>query len=451
MLYVSESKNLHNLNGFSSEWDPHIFRRWNTDSITTINPMFDPEKDWKLFKNRIKAMGIHRARVWIQPEWFSSSSGTYDFSDNNEAVYAVTKQLDLAQEMGMKINLTIWCADRSGWLGYSNAKDWCSAPNNKDIYADITSHVLQEFLVKRGYSCIHELTLFNEPSWAYYCKNGQVDFTDYATMVRVVNQKLIDIGLRDKIQLVVSDDAEHTGWYQQSVSELFDIADIYASHTYAYSLETTNKTISDWVRGRTDYSKEHGGDKPFLVDEFGTNHVIPPMKATDVYTYERGLFLSKFVIDALNQGAAGVSYWCMYNQNYGPGNMMEVGLWGFADEKYAVRPTYHAWGMINHYTAVNSEIYAMSSDDSEEIIGVALKAPNERWSYIVANLSDEERSYTIVSPHKQQKSYKKTTYTKKAVTLSDKIIQPTKYTDLNGNTLKGSLPANSFAIYSGNT
>ena len=449
VLHISDSKNTHNLNGFSAEWDPQIFRRWNTDDLTSMDPMFNPVNDWSLFQKRIKAMGIQRSRVWIQPEWFANGAGIYDFTDDNEAVLAVTKQLDLAQEMGMRINLTIWCADRSSWLGYSNAKDWCSAPNDKEAYADITCRVLQEFLVDRGYSCIQELTLFNEPSWAYYTANGQVDFSDYEAMVRIVNQRLTETGLRDKIRLVVSDDAEHTGWYQQSVSALSDIADLYSSHTYAYSLNTPNAVISDWVGGRTSYSLKNGGDKPFLVDEFGTNNVIPPMKATDVYTYERGLFLAKFVINALDQGAAGASYWCMYNQNYGDHNMMEVGLWGFADEAYTVRPTYHAWGIINHYTAVDSEIYAMTSDDSEEVIGVALKAPNGRWSYIIANLTGEEQTYSIVSSHNQQSCYKKVLYTASAVTASDEMIAPTQYAEVSGDTLTGSLPANSFAIYYG--
>ena len=448
MLKVADSPNTHPFNGFSVEWDPHLFRNWNMD-ITSMNEMFDPEQDWPLFVKRIQEMKLQRARMMMQPEWFSNADGSYDFSESNEAVLAVIKQLDLAQAFDIRINLTIWCADRNSFLGFSNSPEWCSAPNDIEAYADVVVHILREFRVNLGYSCIRELTLFNEPSWAYYGADGKVSFADYSAMVRKVDERLREENLRDLVKLVVSDDAEHTAWYKQSVDTLTDIADIYASHTYAYGMETTNRTISDWAKEHTSYSATNGGNKPFLVDEFGTNNVIPPMKATDVYTYERGLFLAKFSVDVLNSGVSGVSYWCMYDENYGYGNRMEVGLWGFADEHYAVRPTYHAWSALNHYTSVDSLIYEIASDAEEELTATAFRAQDGRWTYVVVNLSEVSHEFSLFSGQKQQERYQRILYAEDTLSEPDTLLSPDKNCIVSEGKFTDILPAQSFAIYYG--
>ncbi len=443
LLTMASKPNPHLLNGLSVEWDPHIFRSFNTETDNR-GVAFDPATDWALVERRVARMGLQRARVWMQPEWFRPAYDRWDFSPDNVELYSLIRHLELAEKLGIRINLTMWCAQSTGWLGDPTSKDWCSAPNDPEMYAEITCRVVQELLVNRGFTCIRELTLFNEPSWAFLHNVDQVSFADYAELVRVTHRRLQELGLRNRLMLIVSDDAEHTEWYRQSVTELSSIADGYASHTYAYGPDTPDGVIEDWVTERHRISEEHGDGKPFIVDEFGTNRVIPPMTATDTYTYERGLFLAKFLIDALNCGASGASYWCLYDENYGLNNRMEVGLWGFADENYAPRPTYYAWGMLNAYTTRRSRIIPLSAE-GEGVSGVALEAPNGDRVFILLNQTGEPQPFRLETPLKITR-WQRALYSRDTLPNDDTLPPMSLPVETDGTT-EGVLPAESFAIY----
>lgn len=444
-LEVADVPNPHPLNGLSVEWDPHLFRRWNTGP--DVPGRFDPAADWPLFCRRIRGMGLHRARMMMQPEWFASAPGVYDFSDGNEAVDAVCRQLDLAQETGMHIDLTIWCARSDGFMGYPQSPDWCSAPTDPDVYVQIAVEIVKEFLVRRGYTCIGELTLFNEPSWAAYAADGAAHFFDYAVIARKANDLLVREGLRDRIRLVIADDAEHDAFYRQSVDELHDIADLYAGHTYAYGMETPNAVIAAYVAERVAYARDRGSGKPFIIDEMATNKVIPPMKATDSYDYTRGLFLAKLTVTALSAGAAGVSYWCLYDENYDDGLRMEVGSWGMADEGYTVRPTYHAWGLLTARTAVGSAVYPVRSDRPEEVSAVALKAPDGRVSYVVLDLTDVPCPFRLRSAPVREGVFRRYLFSEPTLPADDRLPAHDRTCPVCDGVLADELPAMSFAVY----
>ena len=69
LLTMASRPNPHLLNGLSVEWDPHIFRSFNTET-NNRGAAFDPATDWALVERRVARMGLQRARVWMQPEWF---------------------------------------------------------------------------------------------------------------------------------------------------------------------------------------------------------------------------------------------------------------------------------------------------------------------------------------------------------------------------------------------
>ncbi len=446
LLRVGSRANPQPLIGLGTEWDPHIFRSWNCEEPG--RPGFLAARDWPLFRERIRLLGLQRVRIQIQPEGYEPEAGRFDFREDNEAFAAILRQLETAQEYGIRVNATFWCAQRESWLGFADSPEWCSAPSDVEAYAENVVQFLREIRIRRGYTCLKEITLFNEPSWAYHGPGGPVDYPGFVRLFKWTDQRLREEGLRDGIVLVGADDAEHTAWYENCVRDTHAQADMFASHTYAYNLDTPCAVIREWLEGRVAFAREQGEGRPFLVDEFGTNFVIPPMTATDVHTYERGLFLAKFTALALEAGASGISYWCMYNQNYGPNNRMEVGLWGFSDENYAPRPTYFAWGILNTGLAAGSAVFPIETDGQEDVLAVAALSPQGRWSYLAVNTSGAPVQIRLQSPADPADNCEKRLYSPENVAGGDRL-PPWTAAQAGTGGLTDVLPGRSFAVYRG--
>ena len=98
-----------NIYGTSVEFDPHFF------SANVQRGVFK-EEDWAIVERRVKEMGIDRFRVMLRPSWLEPLNDNEDDSAlnwdaltvNSVEMQSLYKVLDLAQENGIDVNLTLW-------------------------------------------------------------------------------------------------------------------------------------------------------------------------------------------------------------------------------------------------------------------------------------------------------------------------------------------------------
>ena len=305
-LTVSDTPNKFTVDALSCEWDPKLLLPCNLEKGIT-------EADLDLMKENMDKLGLHAVRMMIMPEWFEPANDNDNpaslnrdgFKLESDEIKNTLAYLKVCHELGIKVTLTWWGAAAGSWLAFPNCNDWISAPNNKDEIAENISWFVGYVKNELKYDCIYNVILMNEPSYAFHVEGGAVDFPYYVECYKAIRARLDADGLTD-IRLVGSDDAQSLGWFCNSYTELLEVCDAFNSHNYAwtYDMPYLNQMVGEFVSARTQF----GGEKPFFMGEFGDGTGVGAYYAQSVETYGRGLYLASFAVNALDAGAAGMSY-----------------------------------------------------------------------------------------------------------------------------------------------
>ena len=153
------------------------------------------------------------------------------------------------------------------------------------------------------------------------------------------------------------------------------------------------------------------------MGEFGSNQTVGATIQRDIDRYERGLLMARIVVNLLNAGASGASYWSLLDQYYSRGealahrNMQRLGLWrylrqeyaqdsifAFLTEDYQVRPQYYAIGMISRHVRPGCEVFPLETG-SEWVAATALRSEAGKWCYLIVNPTAEAIDIELQNPH----------------------------------------------------
>lgn len=194
-------------------------------------------------------------------------------------------------------------------------------------------------------------------------------------------------------------------------------------------------------------------DKPFFFGEFGDGSTVGAYSTLTVEDYERGLFLGIHAVNSLKSGSTGSLYWPLHDVYYydgkpddgNNGGLMKMGLFAFKDEDWRVRPTYHAWGLVNNHALHGSQVFDIT-DDSDWVEAVALQTPAGHWTVLADNRANEARTLTLTAPFAGEMQL--TVFQESAVTRNDTLIQPTAALTPADGAYTFELPPMSFAVLS---
>ncbi len=407
-----------NIFGTSVEFDPHFFSQ-------NIQKGIVEEEDWQIVVDRVAKMGIDRFRVMLLPSWIEPLNDDDDpntvnwdsLTTESREMQSVYKVLDLAQEYGVDVNLTLWGAENNTCLldtemnklvqsqgghflekGNDNG-NWVKGTLYPEEFAENFSMYVQQFL-KKGYTCIKEITPINEPNSFYLIGQG-VTFESYKELCLALNERFVKDDIRDDVLFNLSDNTDGgVEWLAATCAELDEIADIYNSHTYIFGYNTTNSRIQEWEIENMNCTRPTG--KPHVIGEFGSNQCIGSSRQTDIDTYKRGVLMVREMLNFYNAGAAGASYWVLFDQYYSNTDsyqqMMQLGLWKSAQkayisdpdyyntvqEDYEVRPQYYAFSLFSKYVPKGAETYPIYLGD-DFAVGTAFKGADGKWVYVFAN------------------------------------------------------------------
>lgn len=407
-----------NIYGTSVEFDPHFF------SANVQRGVFK-EEDWEIVERRVKEMGIDRFRVMLRPSWLEPLNDDEDSSTINwdalttdsVEMQSLYKVLDLAQENDIDVNLTLWGTENiialvdaemtatikaqgGHFLAKGNDSDnWMIGTLHPEEFAENFSAYVQ-LLQQKGYTCVKEITPYNEPSFSYFI-NNVVSFEAYKELCLALDARFKADGIRDDILFNLSDNIDtHEEWLESTMSELDDIADLYNSHTYIFGYETPNSVIYGWEEENKNITRNTG--KPHVVGEFGSNQCIGSTRQSDIDLFERGVLIIREMLNFYNAGAAGASYWVLFDQYYtynaSYNEMMMLGLWkgnrelysedreylATVKEDYEVRPQYYAFSLMSKYVQKGTEVYPIDLNN-DFAVGSAFKGEDGKWVYVFAN------------------------------------------------------------------
>lgn len=430
-------------NGIGVEFDPHFLSQNLAKGAA--------KEDWEIVQRRVKELKLQKFRVQVLPEWFEPVNDNDDpdtvnwdnITKDTEEMKSLYAVLDLAEEVGANVNITLWGVSKTVKLiegtlpgetenpyaaqvngykhflgtGNNSQKSWIMgvAEAMEEEWAENFSILIQILKVEKGYDCVKEITPVNEPSWAYYVQNAQhpvdeADWDGYVRMCKKLDEKFKADGLRDKVLFNLSDDAENFSFLQKCVNELKDVADMCNSHNYKFYHDTDNSLMEEWEEMNAAMCDT--ADLPHFIGEFGSNQTRgTSTKQYDVYTFERGVFLVRSMLNYFNSGAVGMSYWVLFDQYYNRGaaynEFMQLGLWTHKKdtymsepdlpapiEDYQIRPQYYAYGLMANHVQRGSKVYPLNTANGLAAASAFLQEDG-KWVYVIANNSGEELKYAF--------------------------------------------------------
>ena len=456
--------------GVGTQLDPHFFsQNVGLGDITNGTPWECKEEDWAIVEQRVKDMDLKRIRVMLLTSWFvinetNTEAGIYDW--DTECMQSLYKVLDLAKENEMKVNITMWGIDAgtSGFMRQPDNSAWTCPPSEKyeELFVNCFADCIKYLREEKGYDCIREVTLFNEPNSIYV---GNKANEEYCNLCIKMHDAFQEKGIRDDVLFNLSDDARDAVWMAKTLMNLEGIIDVANSHTYSlgdtYDPETQTSlrdmsnqeicydlpdyNLNEWKTWIDEYP-----DVPHIWGEFGTVNGSGSHTTMDTYSPERGLEIARIALNMFNMGSQGMSYWVLFSQYYGRndfniGKIMDMGLWGFADEGYACRPMYYSYSMITRFIEESDVIFPLKSSD-DNIVAVAFRQ-GDKWSYCVVNNSDEAKKVSFVNMDNYPGELTRYVYDEANVPTDNQVIGESGSVTADGRVITDTVEGRTFAIY----
>ena len=472
-LSIEKEKDNDTVFGIGAELDPHFFsQNVGLSGRTAEGATWECKaEDWALFEQRIADMNLKRIRMMLLPSWYiidemNTKEGIYRWDTTEmQSMYRI---LDTAKANGIKVNITMWGIDTgtAGFMRIAGDSQWVTIPEDKyqklfvDCFADCIKYLIEE----KDYENITEVTLYNEPNSLYGFPGYSKGSDEYCDLCIMMHDSFEAKGVRDDVLFTLSDDARDYTWMARALMNLQGVMDVACSHTYdfgdSYNEETgesnrdmsnsdicynnANYNLESWRMWLADY------DIPHIWGEFGTRNGVGSHQTLDKYSASRGLDIPRISLNFFNMGSVGMSYWVLFSQYYNrsefnQGKIMDMGLWGFADEGYACRPTYYSYSMITRFIEEGDTIFKIKSDD-ENIVAVAFRQ-GDKWSYAIVNNGDTDKQVAFANYNASPAEMSRYVYDEANVPTDNQVIGANGTVTAAGRVLSDTVKARSFVIY----
>lgn len=398
------------LQGIGVEFDPHF--------LTACMAKNDGARpaDWdSIIVPRVKKMRPHNFRVWVLSQWFEPVNDNNDpnttnwdaLNFNTPEMQALYKELDLAEETGAEVTLVFWGASANTWMAGGQTGNWLFVPKDYNEWAENCAILAKHLIDTKHYTCVKMLTPINEPN--FYPGHWQrMTAEGYASICHKIAAQLQRMGIAHKISLNLSDNIDSdVQFLREACARTADVAGIFNTHCYKFGYENTNAEIGAWERTNVDLARAVG--RKHFVGEFGSNRTVAAARQTDIDFYRRGILIDRLVLNFLNNGASGCSYWQLFDSWYSAHDsypsMQQIGMWRYVKDAYRSepyynklkrdyepRPQYYAYSMLTCHVRPGAMTYPIATSQGN-LTASAFKNTDGKWVYVFANPDDT--SYTI--------------------------------------------------------
>ncbi len=430
------------------------------------------DADWNTLFKRVSFMRPGLVRIMVSQGWNYISGNTFD-PHKSDAI--LCKILDYCQQHGICVQFGEW-----GHVGGS-AVDAQWVENS----ASFLSYLVKE----RGFTCIKFFTVVNEPNGNWSSTNGS--YALWSKCVESFYKKFEEKGLLDDVQIIGPDVAvwtiSETSWMSNTKNQMHDKVTVYDIHTYpddqtVYSTEFLQ--LLEAYRAASDKSR------PIILGELGFKYEegsalgnsnleaiqADPYAADDsqmhVYDAFYGVDMADATIQAMRACYSGVTYWmlddAMYNDD-GSSSSTRLKRWGFwnilGEEKFGnaddekIRPWFYTVSLLSRFFPNGSQILNVAQP-TPVLSGLRAIAGCKDGKYTLAIVNASNLPYTftlkadtgITLSGMQMYEYisgEGATFQGKTDADGFPAAQQSDLTlsDLQGDGIEISMPANSFRLY----
>lgn len=430
--FQAQTPNRFPLNGIGVEWDEYLLTKNCRGSYLPEIGIAD-ETDFALVCRRAKLLGIRYVRMFLFNNRIEPERGRFDFS--NEYTKARLRELDFCEENGISV-----CVVISDVIGFDEA----GKPTEKISVQDYVAHtmrILDYLLNECGYTCVREVTPFNEPNYAV--RAGAYTLEQYTEICRQLDKQTRETGLRDRIKLNLCDTSSMDG-QKLFFRAVGGLGDLYNNHNYICMPDDTDDMLSALTKIGVSFTDRLGA--PYMLGEFGWLYETDTFSAGGIDTYIRGLFLPRLVIQSLNAGAVGASYWCFHDTFYAPdvSARMVCGLFCYKDESWRCRPQYYSYGLMMNYADPGAEVIPLKSD-TEGVVAVLLHNPDGSRTYFAVNYTDAPAAVAL--PCQDASSYRRFVFREDSLPKDEAMIASNGTVQAECGLLTDELAPMSFYVY----
>jgi len=335
--------------GFGAEWDS---RGYDEHGVT--------DEDFELIADRIRWMRLPVVRSMMQTKWCYLGQGKFDWE--TPEMKRLYRQLDLCQREGITVLLTDWGCEPE-WLRIPGVKDVADP-----VYAEAIGTYMDYLVNQRGYSCIKYFILVNEPNYEVG------DWDRWKTGLENVARVFAERHLDERVTLMGPDHSNADEWLRNSVDQLRILLGAYEIHRYERDDVVRPGLLEGYLRQQLEYIRANdpeSGGKPFVVGEAGLNDEADhPYGNRRIDSYDYGLFMADYAVQAARAGASAVSAW-MLDDNSHPG--FYWGMWTNKEKGLKLRPWFHAWSLLSRYFPKGCATYRTQQ-------------PSQDWRLLVASI-----------------------------------------------------------------
>ena len=309
-------------------------------------------------------VALREGRIrWMDPDWVrmffwykdwcpSGDWKTFTFdSPNMQSHY---RTLDLYQEIGARVNVV--------GVEWSIPQPYADGAKAAKAIGALFDHLIRA----KGYTCVREWTLTNEPNSAWLERGNTFD--DFVQLHALVEEEFARRGLA--VAILGSDDTNDLAWFTDCVQDeaYFATADFFGSHRYfPYADRVLAPFFFD---DRLGLLAGKAPEKPFVVAEFGFQDARSgTLENPLMEEYRYAVWTAAFIIEGLNRGVAGFSIWCLHEVYYPGGGFMNYGLWDFKNRGWRVRPAYHAFASFTRLTEAGDKVVRCESTSPRHVLG----------------------------------------------------------------------------------
>lgn len=446
--------------GFGAQFDTLIVEPQNAltdDEWVNIQLAAVKETNLQCVRVRFFPECYERGNDNADPDVFDYNSANVDF--NSAEMQQYYKLFDAFEANGVQVDLswygcrtTFESADKKvkgSWLGgvygENGVTGWSVVPslgeNPEAEFAESVAACLKYLVEVKGYTCIKEYSIFPEP-------DGMMsDPSILGRISRDITNRLETMGIKDKfIFSGPADYGNNATLFEERFLSKYDFERA-TSSVYPFNASTDNEVMEELAKAYTAVTDKY--DLDWAIAECGTNNYIDPVHNKDSETYDRALFMPRFMINMMNGGCTGMKYF-VFADCYYDGALNKLGLFCFRHENWAAKPVFYSWGMVMKYTDIGSEIYPISSSDPD-VNMTAFKLPDGSWSYMMTNNSDETKKVAIVNTRADRAkilNVYKLTEARLPENRELKLPAASSTEDTSGGVVYISLPAKSFVVAS---
>jgi hypothetical protein len=371
-----------NLWGFGFEDGPFFYNDENRQKGVDAEAI-------RLHVERIKALrpGWVRCFVWWEVVNPSRDLETIDLSGNNGQ--SLLQTLRTYQALDVPVVL---CGVEWGWS--PEEVPFCA--KNATQGGRFFAKLVRELRDNHGLTCVRYLTITNEPDLYWEQRIGP--FETFVSAHKSLVAALRDEGLAADVTIVGADVTVQQEFFDKSVAETDAYCVAWSRHKYLK--ESQAVLFRNVVDAAVRSAKENDSDgraEPVLFAEFGFHWPETSDRShTGIRKYEYGLLTAMAACDMLDGGAAGGSIWCLCRQMYPGFNLMDYGLWEYADEQWRVRPVAAAYSLFTRFVRPGDDAVRLALDpDHIYVRGAAVARNGVPVGLFLVNLSETPISVAL--------------------------------------------------------